>query len=172
MKSINSKSLVTKSLVRTGIIVASLALAGNAFAANDTHVATNALRGAHPAQTQVTRNYNYQQPEQFAPVAQIFGGLFGLPLPVAGPIVTHAARDTGGDSGYDPTFDTPIPDTSASDANGWAIEQNAQDAAAAAMQEEDQSLDEMNASNAAAAAQNAAAEDMINQDMMNQVNSQ
>jgi hypothetical protein len=106
MKSITSKSLVTKSfvtksLVRTGIIVASLVLAGNAFAANDTHVAVNALRTAYPAETNVGHAY---QPAAPAPIAQIFQGLVGLPLPVT--VTASAASDTGG---YDPTFDSPTP---------------------------------------------------------------
>jgi hypothetical protein len=143
-KSLVTKSLVTKSLVRTGIIAASLVLAGNAFAANDSHVAANALRTAHPAPTYVTRNYQQAVP---APVAQIFQGLFGLPIPVA--VTAGAASDTGG---YDPTFDSPTYDSSADVDNSQS--QAAIDASDQAMQQEDQSLQDMDASNAAAEEQN------------------
>jgi hypothetical protein len=145
MTSLN-KSLLTKSVVRTGIIVASLALAGNAFAANDTHVAVNALRTAHPAQT--VGNYRQEAP---APVAQIFTGLFGLPIPVpaygAPHVATYASDDAGG---YDPAFDTPSPAVDVDNSQSQA----AIDAADEAMQQEDQSLQDMNASNAAAEEQN------------------
>jgi hypothetical protein len=143
MRSFNSKSLVTKSLVRTGIIVASLALAGNALAANDSHVAANALRTAHPVQTHVGHAY---QPTAPAPVAQLFQGLFGLPIPVT----VGSARDIGG---YDPTFDSPTYDSSAVDVDN-SQSQAAIDASDQAMQQEDQSLQDMNASNAAAEEQN------------------
>jgi hypothetical protein len=130
MKSLNNKSLVTKSLVRTGIIVASLALAGNAFAANDTHVAVNALRTAHVTQTGVAAANHRPATQQGAPVAQIFQGLFGLPIPVT--VTAATAGDTGG---YDPTFDSPSPavdvDNSQSeaaiDASDQAIQQMDQD---------------------------------------------
>jgi hypothetical protein len=148
MKSITSKSLITKSLVRTGIIVASLALAGNAFAANDSHVAANALRTVHPAQTRVVHNYQQAAP---APIAQIFQGLFGLPIPIQ--VTAGAASDTGG---YDPTFDSTTYDSSAVDVDN-SQSQAAIDASDQAMQQEDQSLQDMDASNAAAEAQNDAA---------------
>jgi hypothetical protein len=145
MRSINSKSLVTKSLVRTGIIVASLALAGNAFAANDSHVAVNALRTVHPAQTHVSR-----APAP-VPVAQIFGALFGLPIPVT--VTAGAAGDTGG---YDPTFDSTTYDSSTVDVDN-SQSQAAIDASDQAMQQEDQDLQAMDASVAAAEQQNDAA---------------
>lgn len=144
MKSIYSKSLVTKSVVRTGIIVASLALAGNAFAANDTHVAVNALRAAHPAQSRVTRNY---QPAVPAPVAQIVQGLFGLPIPVA----VGAARDTG-DSSYDwsSSYDNSSPAIDESSAANDAL---------AASEEEDQEIQSMDDTNALTASMAAAEEE-------------
>jgi hypothetical protein len=77
-----------------------------------------------------------------------------------------ASRQAGSNEDW-----TPPADTSASDAIGWAAEQSANDASAAAAEQESQLATEMNASNAAAAAQNAEAEDMTNQYMMNEVNS-
>src|ERR1700689_4124318 len=142
MRSINSKSLVTKSLVRTGVFVFSPTLAGNAFAANDSHVAVNALRTVHPAQTHVSR-----APAP-VPVAQIFGALFGLPIPIT--VTAGAAGDTGG---YDPTFDSPSPTVDVDNSQSEA----AIDASDQAMQQEDQSLQDMDASNAAAEQQNDAA---------------
>jgi hypothetical protein len=146
MRSINSKSfvtrsLVTKSLVRTGIFVASLALAGNAFAANDSHVAANALHTTHVTQTRAAAQHS-------VPVAQIFQGLFGLPFPVA--VTAGAAGDTGG---YDPTFDSPSPTVDVDNSQSQA----AIDASDQAMQQEDQSLQDLDASVAAAEQQNDAA---------------
>jgi hypothetical protein len=143
MKSLNSKSLITKSLVRTGIFVASLALAGNAFAANDSHVAANALHAAHVTQSRVAARNHPPAAQQGVPIAQIFQGLFGLPIPVT----VGSARDTGG---YDPTFDSPSYDSSVDNSQSQA----AIDASDQAMQQEDQSLQDMNASNAAAEEQN------------------
>jgi len=172
MKSINSKSLATKCVVRTGVIVASLALAGNAFAADKTHVAVNARHTAHPAQTHVMRNYRPALP---VPIAQIFRGVFGMPIvgmPIAATVAaraaTHAVHAAPATGGYDPTFDSPSPAVDVDNSQSQA----AIDAADQAMQQEDQSLQDLDASIAAAAAQNAAAEDMATQDMMNQVNSQ
>jgi hypothetical protein len=150
MKSIHNTSLVTKSgfvtksVVRAGIIVASLALAGNAFAANDSHVAVNALRTAHPAPTHVTARI--RQPAAPAPFAGIFQGLFGLPVTVTAGV----ARDTGG---YDPTFDSPSPAVEVDNSQSQA----AIDASDQAMQEEDQSLQALDQSIAASEAQNDAA---------------
>jgi len=141
MKSIYNKSLVTKSVVRTGIIVASLALAGNAFAANDTHVAVNALRTAHPAQTHAAAPYQQQ-----VPIAQIFGGLVGLPIPV----VTGSARDTD-DGSYDwsSSYDNSAPAIDESSAGNDAM---------AASEEEDQEIQSMNDTNALTASMAAAEE--------------
>ena len=158
MKSLSSTSHITKSFVRTGIIFASLALAGNAFAANASHaVAVKAPRTAHHVIKHVAAAKRgpvvWQQPA----LAQFFGGLFGLPLPVAvtGHTSARAARgtvssDTGG---YDPTFDSQSPAVAVDNSQSQA----AIDASDQAMQQEDQNLQDMNASNAAAEAQNDAA---------------
>jgi hypothetical protein len=143
MTSLFTKSLIVKSLVRSGIVVVSLALAGNPFAANDSHAAVNALRTAHPAQTHVAQAYRAAVP---VPVAQIFQGLFGLPIPVT----VGSARDTGG---YDPTFDSPSPTVDVDNSQSQA----AIDASDQAMQQEDQSLQDLDASVAAAEQQNDAA---------------
>jgi hypothetical protein len=148
MRSLNSKSFVTKSLVRTGILVASLALAGNAFAANDSHVAANALRTAHVTQTHVAARNHPPAVQQGLPVAQIFQGLFGLPIPVR--VTAGAAGDTGG---YDPTFDSPSPTVDVDNSQSQA----AIDASDQAMQQDDQDLQALDASVAAAEQQNDAA---------------
>src|SRR5580704_7983915 len=133
----------TKSLVCCGVIVASLALATNAFAA-DVPIPHPAA-AAHVTHRVVARN---QRPAFVQPtgIGQLFQGLFGLPIPVT----VGSARDTGG---YDPTFDSPSPavgvDNTQSQAAIHASEQ--------AMQQEDQSLQDMNASMAAAEQQNDAA---------------
>jgi hypothetical protein len=61
-----------------------------------------------------------------------------------------SARDSGG---YDPTFDSPSPPVEVDNSQSQA----AIDASDQAMQQEDQSLQDMNASNAAAEQQNDAA---------------
>jgi hypothetical protein len=134
----------TKSLVRCGVIVASLALATNAFAA-DIPIPHPAA-AAHVTHRVVARN---QRPAfvQPAGIAQLFQGLFGLPIPVT----VSSARDTGG--GYDPTFDSPSPAVDVDNSQSQA----AIDASDQAMQQEDQSLQDLDASIAAAEQQNDAA---------------
>jgi hypothetical protein len=134
----------TKSLLRCGVIVTSLALATNAFAA--------AIPIPHPAAAaHVTHRVaaRRQRPAfvQPAGIGQLFQGLFGLPVPVA----VGSARGTGG---YDPTFDSPTSSTVDVD-NSQS--QAAIDASDQAMQQEDQSLQDLDASIAAAEQQNDAA---------------
>jgi hypothetical protein len=138
------RSHTTKSLLRCGVIVTSLALATNAFAA-DIPIPHPAAAAAHVTRSVVARN---QRPAfvQSAGIGQLFQGLFGLPIPVT----VGSARDTGG---YDPTFDSP---SSAVDVDN-SQSQAAIDASDQAMQQEDQSLQDMNASMAAAEQQNDAA---------------
>jgi hypothetical protein len=137
------RSHTTKSLLRCGVIVASLALATNAFAANIPipHPAA-AARVTHRV---VARNQRaaFVQP---AGIGQLFQGLFGLPVRVT----AGSARDSGG---YDPTFDSP---PSAVDVDN-SQSQAAIDASDQAMQQEDQSLQDLDASIAAAEQQNDAA---------------
>jgi len=138
------RSHTTKSLLRCGVIVTSLALATNAFAA-DIPVPHRAA-AAHVTHRVVARNHRpaFVQP---AGIGQLFQGLFGLPIPVT----AGSARDTGG---YDPTFDSPTYDSSTVD-NSQS--QAAIDASDQAMQQEDQSLQDLDASIAAAEQQNDAA---------------
>ena len=138
------RSHTTKSLLCCGVIVTSLALATNAFAA-DIPVPHPAA-AAHVAHRVVARN---QRPAfvQPAGIGQLFQGLFGLPIPVT----VGSARDTGG---YDPTFDSPT--SSAVDVDN-SQSQAAIDASDQAMQQEDQSLQDLDASIAAAEQQNDAA---------------
>jgi hypothetical protein len=139
------RSHTAKSLLRCGVIVASLALAGNALAA-DIPVPHPAA-AAHVTHSVVARN---QRPAvQPAGIGQLFQGLFGLPIPVT----VGSARDTGG---YDPTFDSPTYDSSAAGVDN-SQSQAAIDASDQAMQQEDQSLQDLGASIAAAEQQNDAA---------------
>ena len=140
------RSHTTKSLLRCGVIVTSLALATNAFAA-DIPIPHPAA-AAHVTHSVVARN---QRPAfvQPAGIGQLFQGLFGLPFPVT----VGSARDTGG---YDPTFDSPTYDSSAVDVDN-SQSQAAIDALDQAMQQEDQSLQDLDASVAAAEQQNDAA---------------
>jgi len=137
------RSHTTKSLLRCGVIVTSLALATNAFAA-DIPVRHPAA-AAHVTHRVVARN---QEPAfvQPAGIGQLFQGLFGLPIPVT----VGSASDTGG---YDPTFDSPSPAVEVDNSQSQA----AIDASDQAMQQEDQSLQDLDASIAAAEQQNDAA---------------
>src|SRR5580658_4627155 len=139
------RSHTTKSLLRCGVIVTSLALATNAFAAD--------IPIPHPAAAvHVTHRVvaGNQRPAfvQAAGIGQLFQGLFGLPIPVT--VTAGAASDTGG---YDPTFDSPSPTVDVDNSQSQA----AIDASDQAMQQEDQSLQDLNASIAAAEQQNDAA---------------
>ncbi len=138
------RSHTAKSLLRCGVIVTSLALATNAFAA-DIPIPHPAA-AAHVTHSVVARN---QRPAfvQPAGIGQLFQGLFGLPIPVT----VGSARDTGG---YDPTFDSPT--SSAVDVDN-SQSQAAIDASDQAMQQEDQSLQDLDANIAAAEQQNDAA---------------
>ena len=140
------RSHTTKSLLRCGVIVTSLALATTAVAA-DIPIPHPAA-AAHVTHSVVARN---QRPAfvQPAGIGQLFQGLFGLPIPVT----VGSARDTGG---YDPTFDSPTYDSSAVDVDN-SQSQAAIDASDQAMQQEDQSLQDLDASVAAAEQQNDAA---------------
>jgi hypothetical protein len=140
------RSHTTKSLLRCGVIVTSLALATNAFAA-DIPIPHPAA-AAHVTHSVVARN---RRPAFVRPagIGQLFQGLFGLPIPVT----VGSARDTGG---YDPTFDSPTYDSSAVDVDN-SQSQAAIDASDQAMQQEDQSLQDLDASVAAAEQQNDAA---------------
>jgi len=140
------RSHTTKSLLRCGVIVTSLALATNAFAANIP--IPHPAAAAHVTHSVVARN---QRPAfvQPAGIGQLFQGLFGLPIPVT----VGSARDTGG---YDPTFDSPTYDSSAVVVDN-SQSQAAIDAADQAMEQEDQSLQDLDASIAAAEQQNDAA---------------
>ena len=138
------KSHTTKSLLRCGVIVTSLAFATNAFAA---HIPIpHRAATAHVTHSVVAHN---QRPAfvQPAGIGQLFQGLFGLPIPVT----VGSARGTGG---YDPTFASP---TSSAVAVDNSQSQAAIDAADQAMQQEDQSLQDLDASIAAAEQQNDAA---------------
>jgi hypothetical protein len=137
------RSHTAKSLLRCGVIVASLALATNAFAAN-IPIAHRAA-AAHVTHRVVARNRGpaFVQP---AGIGQLFQGLFGRPIPVT----VGSARDTGG---YDPTFDPPAAPVEVDNSQSQA----AIDAADQAMQQEDQSLQDLDASIAAAEQQNDAA---------------
>ncbi len=137
------RSHTTKSLLRCGVIVTSLALATNAFAA-DIPIPHPAA-AAHVTHSVVARN---RRPAFVRPagIGQLFQGLFGLPIPVT----VGSARDTGG---YDPTFDSPTPAVDVDNSQSQA----AIDASDQAMQQEDQSLQDLDASVAAAEQQNDAA---------------
>jgi len=138
-----------RTLIPAVVLSASLALSGNVAMAAATqahktaakthvthHVAS--VRRAAPAQYQVA-------------LPNIFGALFGLPMPVTvgAPHYAVTSRDTG-DSGYDPTFDTPSPAVEIDNSQSQA----AIDAADQAMQQEDQSLNDLDNSIAAAEEQN------------------
>src|ERR1700733_8125829 len=166
MNSLNSKSLKTTALISTGLIVASLALSGSAAMAANLPV-HNAAATTHVVHPRVAAHVVARRPGPPAQLGFDVGGfiqaMFGGSLPPQyAQIVQNAvrgaashryagsARDSGG---YDPTFDSPPPPVEVDNSQSQA----AIDASDQAMQQEDQSLQDMNASNAAAEQQNDAA---------------
>jgi hypothetical protein len=167
MNSLNSKSLKTTALMSTGLIVVSLAFTGNAAMAANLPVHNAAA--THVVQPRVA-HVAARRPGPPAQVGFDVGGFIqammgGSLPPQYAQIVQNAlrraashryagsggsARDSGG---YDPTFDSPSPPVEVDNSQSQA----AIDASDQAMQQEDQSLQDMNASNAAAEQQNDAA---------------
>jgi hypothetical protein len=145
MKLTTTKS---KSIVSGILIAASIAFtATTAMAATTAHktaAATHVVHTRHVAAAK-HRPTVRQQPS----LAQFFG-LFGLPIPVV--VTAHAARGTvsSATAGYDPTFDSPSPAVEVDNSQSQA----AIDASDQATQQMDQDIQDMNASNAAAEAQN------------------
>lgn len=158
----------SKSIAVSGVLIAaSLAFTAATASAATTHrtaVTHHVVHTRHVASAK-RGPIVWQQP----PLVPFFAGLFGLPFPAAtyAPPAHNARGRAASDSGYDPTFDTPAPDTSAADANSWAIEQNAQQASEQAIQEENQSLQQLDDSIAAAEAQNDAANAASQQYLIN-----
>jgi hypothetical protein len=168
MNLLNRKSLKTTALMSTGLIVASLAFTGNAAMAANLPV-HNAAATTHVVQPRVA-HVVARRPGPPAQVGFDVGGFIqammgGSLPPQYTQIVQNAlrgaashryagsagsARDSGG---YDPTFDSPSPAVDVDNSQSQA----AIDASDQAMQQEDQSLQDMNASNAAAEQQNDAA---------------
>jgi hypothetical protein len=168
MNLLNRKSLKTTALMSTGLIVASLAFTGNAAMAANLPV-HKAAATTHVVQPRVA-HVVARRPGPPAQVGFDVGGFIqammgGSLPPQYAQIVQNAlrgaashryagsggsARDSGG---YDPTFDSPSPAVDVDNSQSQA----AIDASDQAMQQEDQSLQDMNASNAAAEQQNDAA---------------
>jgi hypothetical protein len=168
MNLLNRKSLKTTALMSTGLIVASLAFTGNAAMAANLPV-HKAAATTHVVQPRVA-HVAARRPGPPAQVGFDVGGFIqammgGSLPPQYTQIVQNAlrgaashryagsggsARDSGG---YDPTFDSPSPAVDVDNSQSQA----AIDASDQAMQQEDQSLQDMNASNAAAEQQNDAA---------------
>ncbi len=147
------RSHTIKSLLRCGVIVTSLALATNAFAA-DISIPHSAA-AAHVTHRVVARNRRpaFVQP---AGIGQLVGALLGMVPPQYAAIVQNAMRQpaTHRSSGtYDPSFDSPTTSTPIDNSQSQA----AIDASDQAMQQEDQSLQDLDASIAAAEQQNDAA---------------
>ncbi len=149
------KSHTSKSLIRCGVIVASLALATNAFAA-DIPIPHSAA-AAHVTHSVVARN---QRPAfvQPAGMAQLFQGLFG-----GGFALQATSGGSSGDSGYDPTFDSPSPAVDVDNSQSQA----AIDASDQAMQQADQDTFQMDESVISTEAQDDAANAATQQYMTN-----
>jgi hypothetical protein len=168
MNLLNTKSLKTTALISTGLIVASLALTGNAaMAANlPVHKAAATTHVVHPRVAHVVARRPGPPAQLGFDVGGFIQAMFGGSLPPQyAQIVQNAlrgaashkyagsagsARDTGG---YDPAFDSPSPPVDVDNSQSQA----AIDASDQAMQQEDQSLQDMDASVAAAEQQNDAA---------------
>ena len=168
MNLLNRKSLKTTALMSTGLILASLALTGNAaMAANlPVHKAAATTHVVQPRVAHVAARRPGPPVQPGFDVGGFIQAMMGGSLPPQyTQIVQNAlrgaashryagsggsARDSGG---YDPTFDSPSPAVDVDNSQSQA----AIDASDQAMQQEDQSLQDMNASNAAAEQQNDAA---------------
>jgi hypothetical protein len=169
MNLLNTKSLKTTSLISTGLIVASLGLTGNAaMAANlPVHKAAATTHVVHPRVATHVVARRPGPPAQFGfDVGGFIQAMFGGSLPPQyARIVQNAvrgaashkyagsggsARDTGG---YDPTFDSPSPPVVVDNSQSQA----AIDASDQAMQQANQSMQDLDASIAAAEQQNDAA---------------
>jgi len=169
MNLLNTKSLKTTSLISTGLIVASLGLTGNAaMAANlPVHKAAATTHVVHPRVATHVVARRPGPPAQFGfDVGGFIQAMFGGSLPPQyARIVQNAvrgaashkyvgsggsARDTGG---YDPTFDSSSPPVVVDNSQSQA----AIDASDQAMQQANQSMQDLDASIAAAEQQNDAA---------------
>jgi hypothetical protein len=156
MCSQKTSSLKSKSLIACGILIVSLGCYGNAAMAAGTqvHKAATAAHVVHPRHTATAARYRVAQPEVGLPnvLQALFGGWTGVYAAPAhsGGRTIGSARDTGG---YDPTFDTPSPAVDVDNSQSQA----AIDASDQAMQQEDQNLQDLDASIAAAEQQNDAA---------------
>jgi hypothetical protein len=166
MNLLKTKSLKTTSLISTGLIVASLALTGNAATAANlpVHKAAATTHVVHPrVATHVVARRRGPPAQLGFDVGGFIQAMFGSSLPPQYAQIVHNAvreaashkyagseRDTGG---YDSTFDSPSPPVDVD--NG--LSQAAIDASDQAMQQEDQSLQDLDASIAAAEQQNDAA---------------
>jgi len=169
MNLLNTKSLKTTSLISTGLIVASLGLTGNAaMAANlPVHKAAATTHVVHPRVATHVVARRPGPPAQFGfDVGGFIQAMFGGSLPPQyARIVQNAVRgaashkyaDSGGSArdtgGYDPTFDSPSPPVVVDNSQSQA----AIDASDQAMQQANQSMQDLDASIAAAEQQNDAA---------------
>jgi hypothetical protein len=145
------KSLFTKSLVSFGLIVVSLALNGGAATAANLPVhklaATAHVSQARPAVRVAARQLAAQH---YFDIGQFIQGMLGGSLPPQYvQIVPNAARESAShgssyDSSYSPSYDSPAVNVDNSQSQ-------------AGIDASDQSLQDMDASNAAAEAQNDAA---------------
>jgi hypothetical protein len=158
------KSLFTKSLVSSGLIVFSLALSGGAATAANlpVHKGATAAQVKH-ARTQVHVAARRAPPAQLNfDVGQFIQAMLGGPLPPQyAQIVRNAMKESASHryagssdtSGYSPAYDSPSPTVGVDNSQSQA----AIDASDQAMQQEDQSLQDLDASIAAAEQQNDAA---------------
>ena len=165
MNLLNSKSLKTTVLMSTGLIVASLAFTGNAaMAANlPVHYAAAATHVVHPRVAHVVARRPGPPAQPGFDVGGFIQAMMGGSLPPQySKIVQNALRgaashryagSTRDSGGYDPTFDSPSPPVEVDNSQSQA----AIDASDQAMQQEDQSLQDLDASVAAAEQQNDAA---------------
>jgi hypothetical protein len=152
----------SKSIVSGVLIAASLAFTASTAMAAATHKTAGAHHVVHTRHVASVKRGAVAGLEPGP--AQLFGGFFGLPFSIAtyaAPKVTaHAVRDG---SGYDPTFDSPSPTVEVDNSQSQA----AIDASDQAMQLEDQSLNDLDASIAASQAQNDAANAATQQYLIN-----
>src|SRR5579862_5705956 len=123
-----------RSLIAAVILSASLALSGNVAMAAQAHAKT--VAAAHAATNKVQRSRaavrRHVPAQQQAAFPDIVGAFFGLPSSYAAPVASHGRAEDGEYVSQDP----PTYDNSPTVDNGAWVQQQAADAEAMAMQQQ------------------------------------
>jgi len=141
-----------KTIITAAILTASLTLSGNVAMAAQTHAKTAAAAHAvtHKVQRSRVAVRRRVPAQQQAAFPDIIGALFGLPGAYAAPVASHGRAEDGEYVSQDP----PTYDNSPTVDNGAWVQQQAADAEAMAMQQQQIDNDMMEEQMQAAEEQN------------------